>query len=94
MHFVQGYFVDDGEDVYFDEGDGDILPGIEEEFGGHEGVELHEGDLFFIVEDLEDVDDRLVDEGPGCDGRYISFFLNCRTKGFSFYLISIDIRIS
>lgn len=66
MYFVQGYFVDDREDVYFDEGDGDILTGIEEEFGGHEGVELHEGDLFFIVEDLEDIDDRLVDKGPGC----------------------------
>lgn len=91
---VGGDFIDDGEEVYLNEDDGYVFASVKKEFGGHECVELHEGRFLFAVDDLQNVDDGFIDEGPEWYIGYIFFFLNCLRKGLSLSLIFTDMRIS
>jgi hypothetical protein len=60
---ISGNLVDYGEQVYLNEHHWDVLSSIEEQFGCHQGVELHERGLFLAVENLKEIEDSLVDEG-------------------------------
>ena len=85
---------DNGQQVYLDDYDWDVLAGIEEQLGCQQTVEFHQRVLVLVVDYQNCIHQCLVDERSNLFTFYIFFFRNCLTKGFNFSFKLMDMSTS